>query len=764
MNSIFDGPMQEKAIRLVWSNVARLIVIVFMISISSILSAIDFYVGEPAVAPGTGTMGDPFGSIEYALTQLPANDYCALIFLPGSYRNDNSNNPHNINRQLEMRSSTSDPTDVVIAESFVFVSLGQNVHPIKLGSLTFRGDNSNWTQIHDSALTVDDCIFEDYVYGTPLNFDGDLVNTSISNSIFRNNDVGISDMNGNWASRGAIENCLFHSNRVALSINGALLENCTITDNDVANEGRFGANTYRNSILWGNTTLNTNLAAFYYYCDTQEAVNGANNISQDPRFEDPLNGIYTLKWDVNGPSPCIDAGDPNSANDPDGTRKDIGYWHYPHEVETYYFDRTPESGIHWKCFPVLDTVSAPQGVAWNQLGYMFQDYMIPNPIPIIETIKWSYTPADGEMSYDEWSLEWLNDFYQATAPKGFKLYFDRQQQPDALVISGFRANPITVPVELSVAVNGSYFSNWVGYFVPQTQNAAFSLSGPIPDGGRRSYLDYIYSMKTQTWSTSREHRRLGSRWIVDPSRFTFSEGTMVELELIDGAPAEMFWQYFGPPLAAYSRAAAAQFTYTETMDYTPLYIELDPEDLPDEIGVYAGNQCIGAVVVDNDIMDINLYYDNSKADDEIQIALHYGAKGKPLMHDYKVYDPSLSRFISSQLRLSELGDYGYISLKGEAGNTELPVAVVLNQNYPNPFNPTTQISFHLSKDTPVRLDVFNVKGQKVKTLCATDLAAGAHSYIWRGDDQAGKEVSSGLYFYRLHTPQGIFSNKMLLMK
>lgn len=106
---------------------------------------------------------------------------------------------------------------------------------------------------------------------------------------------------------------------------------------------------------------------------------------------------------------------------------------------------------------------------------------------------------------------------------------------------------------------------------------------------------------------------------------------------------------------------------------------------------------IGAVVVDHDIMDINLYYDLSNADENIRIALHYGAKGKPVMHEYKVYDSSEAQFVPSSLRLRDIGDYGYISLKQDDENPASPAPVILNQNHPNPFNPSTQISFYLSE-------------------------------------------------------------------
>ncbi len=738
----------------------RVFFLVAILSLCSILNAVEFYIGLPASRPGSGTFEDPFESIEYALTQLPADD-CTLIFLPGVYDNVDS---HYINRQLKMIGFTDDPDDVIIAESFHLVSLNQEIHTVEMHALTFRGSNENTTHIHESALIVDNCIFEDYVDCTPLNFDYDLVNVTISNSIFRNNDIAITDMNGNWLSRGALTNCLFYGNNVAISLSGALIENCTIADNGVANEGRFGANSYLNSILWGNETLNTGLASTYYYCDTQSPVSGANNISLDPRFEDPANGVYTLKWDVSGPSPCIDAGDPSSSLDPDGTRRDMGYQYYPHEIKTYSFDITTQRGIFWKCFPVVDTVSAPQGRAWNELGYMFQDHMAFNPTPQLEEVYWSYDGDRAHMYYYNLGQSWQNDDYNVTAPKGFKLYFDPSEQPDDLVISGFRADPNTVPVEWYVGSGGSYFSNWIGYFVPHTQDIAFSFSGLIPNGGGATYLDYIYSIKTQHWSTSRLERALGSRWIVDPAGFTFSEGTMVMLELIDGAPSQMFWQHIGEAASAYTRQIPTQFTYTEKLDYTPLYVDLDPSNLPDEIGVFAGDQCIGAVVVDNQVMDINLYYDSAKANDEIQIALYYGAKGKPELQEFKVYDRSLSIFTPKKLKLGDLEDYAYISLKGDGEDSANPSPVILNQNYPNPFNPTTQISFYLGRDLPVALEIFNVKGQKVKSLCVGELSVGLHSFVWNGDDQAGSPVSSGIYFYRLTTPDGTLSNKMILMK
>ena len=70
-------------------------------------------------------------------------------------------------------------------------------------------------------------------------------------------------------------------------------------------------------------------------------------------------------------------------------------------------------------------------------------------------------------------------------------------------------------------------------------------------------------------------------------------------------------------------------------------------------------------------------------------------------------------------------------------------------NYPNPFNPSTTIEFSIPINSKVEILVFNVQGQKVKTLLRELLPKGKHQVIWNGNDITGKPVSSGIYFYKL---------------
>lgn len=85
-------------------------------------------------------------------------------------------------------------------------------------------------------------------------------------------------------------------------------------------------------------------------------------------------------------------------------------------------------------------------------------------------------------------------------------------------------------------------------------------------------------------------------------------------------------------------------------------------------------------------------------------------------------------------------------------------------NYPNPFNPTTTISFDLPTDSEVSVEVYNVKGQKVKTLINTKMTQGQHKIIWSGLDSNNKPVGSGIYLYKVKAGNLEAVKRMILLK
>lgn len=95
---------------------------------------------------------------------------------------------------------------------------------------------------------------------------------------------------------------------------------------------------------------------------------------------------------------------------------------------------------------------------------------------------------------------------------------------------------------------------------------------------------------------------------------------------------------------------------------------------------------------------------------------------------------------------------------------ELPEGFSLNQNYPNPFNPTTNISFVLPQAEEVRLEIFNVRGQRVARLLDQTMSAGEHTIEWNGTTDGGSHVASGVYFYRISAGEYTDTRKMTLLK
>jgi hypothetical protein len=91
--------------------------------------------------------------------------------------------------------------------------------------------------------------------------------------------------------------------------------------------------------------------------------------------------------------------------------------------------------------------------------------------------------------------------------------------------------------------------------------------------------------------------------------------------------------------------------------------------------------------------------------------------------------------------------------------------IKLHNNFPNPFNPNTTISFSIPEDSKVIISIYNIKGQKVKTLTDSKFERGIHKLIWDSKDSNGRAVSSGIYFYKLYVNgKSKAVKKMLMLK
>ena len=82
----------------------------------------------------------------------------------------------------------------------------------------------------------------------------------------------------------------------------------------------------------------------------------------------------------------------------------------------------------------------------------------------------------------------------------------------------------------------------------------------------------------------------------------------------------------------------------------------------------------------------------------------------------------------------------------------------------NPFNSNTTLSFSLPTKSLIDISIYNIKGQKIKTLAEGEFTTGKKEIIWNGVDENNKPVKSGIYFYRFETPEKTINKKLILMR
>ena len=133
---------------------------------------------------------------------------------------------------------------------------------------------------------------------------------------------------------------------------------------------------------------------------------------------------------------------------------------------------------------------------------------------------------------------------------------------------------------------------------------------------------------------------------------------------------------------------------------------------------------------------------------------------------------------TAELEWNVYADDGHVSVSAENGPLTLSIDVsslsiedeaipdvfALHQNYPNPFNPVTNIRFDVPEQSLVKMEIFNILGQRVKTLANQEMNAGFHSIQWNGSNDHGKPLSSGMYIYTINAGKFHAVKKLVFMK
>jgi hypothetical protein len=205
------------------------------------------------------------------------------------------------------------------------------------------------------------------------------------------------------------------------------------------------------------------------------------------------------------------------------------------------------------------------------------------------------------------------------------------------------------------------------------------------------------------------------------------------------------------------------FSYTELADYEAIDImEIEDVESIQEIGVFQDDVCVGAVVTNELPVQIRAYTFGQGGELSFQVV--QSSRSLPAKKSYSVYNFDRQQYENRSLRAGQQS-YSLIKLGKDDYDITVPSTKISNlNNFPNPFNPATSISFSLSAGASIELNIYNLKGQLVRTLTSGQFTSGSHSIAWDGKDDEDKQVGSGLYFYQLKTNDQIILKKMLLLK
>ena len=570
-------------------------------------------------------------------------------------------------------------------------------------------------------VIVESCKIEGNSHGISCNHSNIQVNVCVikdnsDSGIIFYNDTGFvqvskiqySEMSNNMVGLNGVYNVSFH--------NYFLIEitNCSIVYN-VISSNLDGYNHIKNCIVVPGG-LDPYDAVVSYSC-IQGGFIGTGNIDEDPLFTDPGNGVYTLQWNEQHISPCIDSGDPASPLDPDDTPADMGAFRavdHDFHLTTAQHDR-----YRWRSFPVIDREHVQQG---------FETTYICAPV---ETQTDYFYIFDQEGHYQEWyENNWISNNILETldSVEGYKL---KTTSDVEIPTSG-----ITLPEDTRVYLDEG--ENWVGYFVKESMGIYEAFA---------EIWDHITGLFGEDWA-----------WAGVPhTRNTLIYGKMYIVR-VDEACDFVYGE--GSPVDPEEREMTEGFYYVETPEYSPINIESLDDPTVLEVGVFLDGECIGATQVEEFPLQILAFpAEGGRGSGDITFEFYCGGRSYKPAKEYKVLNKETGQYVNSKI---ELRPYEFTTIC--FGNPVTPAMFTLTGNYPNPFNPTTTISYSIPQDGNVELVIFNIKGQKVKTLVEGSQPAGSYNVTWNGKDENDRSVSSGLYFYKLNSSGKTAVKKMLLLK
>ncbi len=526
-----------------------------------------------------------------------------------------------------------------------------------------------------------------------------------------------------------------------------------------------------------------------------------------------LDGNYRPIWNTTMKSPCIDNGNPDTNGDgetwltdhgdrdSDGTQKDIGAIPLI-DGHTHRVHQLTNNKVRYISIPGL--VNYAGSGDQNSLLYVFDEFrgngLFTTEPAILHQIRWIY---NNDNAFASPSV--IPEHY-VCSQNGYKVTLTNNADDVLIQYQGYHpGNPMNrgmfiqsldryttehyiLPPDANSPVDSNtgipYREIYLGYYLAESLKPFDALS-PI--------MNNVTAILAEDWAMARlpifgyipspgdePSDAYTNIWLgcfpTGGREITINPGEMVVVRYIGNDPIEfkLGGENPNPPFTdPYYREKAKHFVYEEKPDYVPIFLSIDLNQFedgnkPTEVAVFIDEECKGAAVIKEGEVQLNSYITNITDPTEELKDLEFrmffpGKAANANVLDYAVLNNQSGRFESRNISVSECKEFLQVKI-GKTNEPPLPSITKLFGNYPNPFNPETTISFDLANQCSVTIEVYNIKGQKVKTLAKDMFTPGHHTVVWNGTDSKGKSVSSGVYFYRMSTSNHTSTRKMLLLK
>lgn len=397
---------------------------------------------------------------------------------------------------------------------------------------------------------------------------------------------------------------------------------------------------------------------------------------------------------------------------------------------------------------ILSKIELPAGWKWFSLNLTDPDMSVNN---LLQTLS----PASGDLlksqtSFDQYVLDfgWVGTLPTLNTQS---MYMMHLAEKDTLELIGF---PTDVEKDTLQVVEGW---NWIGY-TPQSSievnTALGSLEAAATGDILKSQYKYAQFVENLGW--------IGSLQYMNPKQgylLNVMNGGELRYPFYPQAGDGLFkaTQRIRPEKAVEWSVNPSEYQYNMTVTAIVNLNGIEADSTADVLAAFNGDldapleelQCRGyAQPIYVPQLERYLFflmiYSNKPGGENIQFRF-YDAN-----EDVKYYVPDLLVFNANENYGTVTMPYEFIARKMGIGDPGyIPETFSLSDNFPNPFNPITRIGYGIATDCHVQLQVFNVLGERVKTLVSEKQSAGYRNIIWDGTNEKGLPVASGIYMFRL---------------